>query len=784
MNIFKKLLISSTILTIASPVISQVNANQKLTPSRDKKILEREILIAENELKKENNTLKITVTGSRTPRPVDTFPGSIEVLNQEDLNSKSGLTIREIFNDIPGVTTQASKQNALKGTPNKGDNINIRGLDKNRVLFLIDGIKLPTYNYGSVDSPPDYYSMNQGSYVDFNTLAALEIIKGPASALYGADALGGLVSYRTLNPSDLLQGEDFKIELPVNYDSSDNGLTESFKIATKLSENISALVIYTREDGNETEVKTQDKYQDNETIEGNNYFINLTANVNDYSDIEIIYENVDRDFEVTSKSDNLTEMASTVPGYANYTYQSHKTETNTKRDRLSLKYDYDNPESDSFINGSEFKLYSQYAKVNDNSFINSTETSLIGQPTQVRSDVNNYYLKNDLYGGELELKSILKFGNNDHNLTYGIQYDKTETSRNRERDRTISGTTTNTNSKDTPDTDITNTAFFIQDEFSKGKFDFIAGLRFDNYELDAKVDSTYRDGISDPNYSETKYAADLDESSWSPKLAATYNFSNNLSGYAQYSKGFRAPAYYEVNSGFDNFSGGYTTKSNPNLKPETSNSYEVGIRGRFQKLDYNLSAFYNDYNDFIEQLKQTGTTSETRVSRGVATTKTLDVYESVNTDSAETKGIEFSTEYYFSSDRNGFSTFGSLAYTEGNNLTDNVPLTSINPLEAKIGLSFKSDDNKWFAKIVNTFTGRPTVKDDETNFIPQESSVTDFISSYKPNDNYEFSLGVYNLFDTTYYNYQDVKDKEPTLANLTRFSQPGTYVRAGFKIRF
>ena len=58
MNIFKKLLISSTIISFASPVISQVNANQKLAPSRDKKILEREILIAENEFKAENNTLK------------------------------------------------------------------------------------------------------------------------------------------------------------------------------------------------------------------------------------------------------------------------------------------------------------------------------------------------------------------------------------------------------------------------------------------------------------------------------------------------------------------------------------------------------------------------------------------------------------------------------------------------------------------------------------------------------------------------------------------------------
>ena len=60
MNIFKKLLISSTIISFASPVISQVNANQKLEPSRDKKILEREILIAENDFQNNRtDTLKL-----------------------------------------------------------------------------------------------------------------------------------------------------------------------------------------------------------------------------------------------------------------------------------------------------------------------------------------------------------------------------------------------------------------------------------------------------------------------------------------------------------------------------------------------------------------------------------------------------------------------------------------------------------------------------------------------------------------------------------------------------
>ena len=139
------------------------------------------------------DTLKITVTGTRNPRPVDTFPGSVDVFNRNDLNEKSGFTLRDLTDQIPGVTTEAQKRTGVKGTPNGGNNMNIRGLERNRVLFLIDGIRLPSYFYGSSGSSP-YYNMNQGDYVDFGTLKGIEILKGPASALYGADALGGVVS--------------------------------------------------------------------------------------------------------------------------------------------------------------------------------------------------------------------------------------------------------------------------------------------------------------------------------------------------------------------------------------------------------------------------------------------------------------------------------------------------------------------------------------------------------------------------------------------------------------
>ncbi len=824
MNIFKRLLISSTIISFASPVIAEVNLTEKLKASSGKKFLEKEILIAENDFQGiEDNTLKITITGSKTPRPVDTFPGSIEVIDIQDLDNRTGLTLRELTDSIQAVTTQASKTSGLRGTPNNGDNLNIRGMDKDRVLYQVDGIRLHSYNYGSVDSASTrtsndnssfYYTMNPGSYINFDTLKSVEIIKGPASALYGSDAVGGVISFQSLEADDLLEeNEDFKIEIPTNYNTANSGFNGSTKIATKLSKNTSALFIFTTENSEEFNVKTEAKYLDNENNSGNNYFINITQKIGDYGKANIVYENINRNSEITSKADNLALMNDVnTKNNATESFQSIFTDTKTSRDRVSLNYEYNNPNSSSIIDTFNLKVYNQYSKVEDDSNINWTYTSptlmttntppaVISPPfTSVYQDKNDYYMKSDIYGGDIQAQSNLEVSGTNHLLTYGIDYSKTDTSRLRHKDRAYTNTlavyptghpsagslipqTENYNKKDTPDSDITRTGFYIQDEFSSGKFDFIAGLRYDNYDLDAKADAIFlASGNQDATGGQTnltaEYASDLSESNWSPKFAATYNFNKKLSAYGSYSRGFRAPAYYEVNSSFYNARSFYKTESNPALKPETSDSYEVGIRSIRDNASIKIAAFYNRYNDFIEQLKITNSAA---FPQGYPST---DTYKSVNINSVETLGLEFSSDYFLKEDKTGLNISSAITYQEGNNLTDNIPLTTINPFEAKIALGYKSENEKWNSSLINTFVGKPRTRSNETNFVPDAYSVTDLITSYTPNEKYAFSLGIYNLFDTTYYNYQDVKNRSASVANISRYSQPGTYIKAGFNIRF
>jgi len=710
LKLFKKLLIGSTSLALLTPAIAfsfnngfsaksklkdlELNKNHKSFNLKSK-----DNLIAQNDESSDSETLKITVTGTRSPKPVDTFPGSIEVIDQENLSNKSGSTIKELTDDIPGVTVRSTKRSGVLG-PSSTGNVNIRGLDFQRILFLVDGIRLPEpYQFGS------YYTFDQGNYVDFNTLSSVEIIKGPASALYGADALGGLISYRTIKPSDLLdKDENFAGEIPINYDSSNGGLTSSIKIARKLSDKDSIAIVYTKEDSSAMNVKADSKFSDNEDNSGNNYLINLTRDFDDYTQGSIVYENLSRNYKATVSAANLEAMSS-----SRTTYTSLISNDKTNRDRISFEYKYDNPDNDKLFKLFRTKIYSQEARGDDNY---DRVTSSSGSSTTRN---HKYYLKNDSVGGDLEFQSEY----NDNKFTYGIDYSEVDTSRLRTT-TTVGGSTVE--AKDTPDTKITRFGAYIQDEISYGKFDFIAGLRYDTYDLDAKGDSIVSESV----------ATDLHADEFTPKIAATYNFTDKYTGYAQYAKGFRAPAYYEVNANFSNPRFGYTTISNPNLKPETSDSFEVGLRGRHPKLDFNLAAFVNDYDNFINQLTYIGVIDS------------LATYQTQNVDSAKISGYELSFNIYRNENRKGASLFSSIAYASGDNTTDNEPLDTVNPFEAKYGLKYASQNNKWEAKITNTFVGKARVASNTTTFVPEAYTVSDLLVSYKPKETFELSAGIYN----------------------------------------
>jgi hemoglobin/transferrin/lactoferrin receptor protein len=129
---------------------------------------------------------KVTVVGTRNTRPVHTFPGQIDVLDQDGIQASVPSTVSDLVKDMPNVQ--------FDGGPRRtGEAPNIRGLGGQDVLVLIDGVR------------QSWTSGHDGRFfLDPNLLVGVEVVKGPASALYGSGALGGVIAFRTAKASDLL----------------------------------------------------------------------------------------------------------------------------------------------------------------------------------------------------------------------------------------------------------------------------------------------------------------------------------------------------------------------------------------------------------------------------------------------------------------------------------------------------------------------------------------------------------------------------------------------------
>ncbi|MFK5959408.1 MAG: TonB-dependent receptor [Lutibacter sp.] len=131
----------------------------------------------------------------------------VERASIQQLKNKGAATLIEGITSLPGVS-QVSTGVAI-GKPV------IRGLRGNRVLVYSQGLRLENQQFGS----------EHGLGVDESSIESVEVIKGPASLLYGSDAMGGVLFFNPLNFAD---ENSFKLNINQKYFSNTNGSSTSF----------------------------------------------------------------------------------------------------------------------------------------------------------------------------------------------------------------------------------------------------------------------------------------------------------------------------------------------------------------------------------------------------------------------------------------------------------------------------------------------------------------------------------------------------------------------------
>ena len=314
MKFFRQLLVIPAALSIAVPVTADINSE---------------------DTKNDSDSLQITVTGTRNEKFIDDVPSSIDVIDLSDKKYNDSTELKDLLRYEAGVSVEVDSYVPYSTAASTEGNVNIRGMDLNRILFMQDGIRLPAAFGDSLG-----YNYDRGEFVDFNTLKAVEVVKGPGSTLYGSDALGGIISFRSLEASDLLNpGEDFAIELPASYTSFNQGKSGALKVATRDEVNgFSAIGVISYLDTKERKPKDfsnrEDWINDVEKT-GNSYYINLKKETGDNKNIAFSYERVKRDTQSTKPKNTLSSYTF-MP--LSYTKQSQDVEV--KKDRLILSYNF------------------------------------------------------------------------------------------------------------------------------------------------------------------------------------------------------------------------------------------------------------------------------------------------------------------------------------------------------------------------------------------------------------------------------------------------------------
>lgn len=712
---------------------------------------------------------QITVTGTRTPRRVSDSPSNITVIDQQQLDRNGVQDIEDLVRYIPGVSVGDNFRYGFQ-------DFNIRGLEGNRVLIQVDGIRQPErFVFGPFSLGRDYF--------EIETLKTTEIIRGAASSLYGSDALGGVVTYTTLDPADLLalSGKDTYIGFSTQINSKNTGYTNTLSMAAR-EDRLEALLIYTRRDFGETEIYSRSNEINNpQTGSGNNVLLKVVYQLDESHSFELTGEYFNRNTDTKTLPFNL------AAGILNF-----EEEVDTQRTRISLEYAYRDPEN-TFIQQATAQVYYQPALTSETTF---NENRILRDGTPISRDTFNE-LTSDLLGAFVQAESNFETGSLKHRMILGLDLNNTRNERPRDRIQTNLNTGEQTRiippdtfpTKDFPDSDTTRFGIYLQDEIELDQVTFIPGIRYDTYNLTPSVDEIFASSGSE--------ATGLYADAISPKLGIVWKLTPELTAVAQYSRGFRAPQYNEINSGFTNLTGAffrYRTLSNPDLKPETSDSFELGIRGVYPQTSFSLNGFYNTYDNFIEAFVEVGSEPSPPDSGIPGGPPPITLFQSQNISQARIYGLEATGTYFFNPDLTGWSLDAGLAWSVGDNLTNNQPLLSINPLEAIVSLNYDDPSNKWGARVITTLVGDPRDPEREPTqadpsqppqipFVPNGYTLVDILGYYNLREDFSISFGIFNLFDKEYYNYSDVRflNQGPQVA---RFTQPGTNAVLNVTTRF
>ncbi|MDO9500798.1 TonB-dependent hemoglobin/transferrin/lactoferrin family receptor, partial [Falsiroseomonas sp.] len=485
----------------------------------------------------------ITTTATRTRAVSGDVAAPVTVVGREEIERRDARSVIDLIQDIPGVESSgAPRTTALQPT--------IRGLGDARIVLRTDGAR-NNFNAG-----------HRGrTFVDPDLLRQVEVLRGPASTLYGSGALGGAISLRTIEVEDILQpGASFGGTLGAGWQSQGSGPRGSLALGARA--------------GDFTVLGAIAGFTNNNFTDGADNTIPYTGDNATSLLGKLGWNPGNHRFQLSALRFRDDHQ---IPISANTATTTGITDRDTVSENLSFRWSYEDPANPLF--NPQVVLYRTH--------VDLTEQRLTGARVRDRTELTTI-------GIDAQNTSRFNLGPTRHALTFGTEIYRDEQE----------GTANGVPRAQFPSAEQSITAFFIQDEIGLGNFTLTPGIRLDRFEQESP------DGRNDRSSERA-----------SPRVSLAWQVTPWLQPYVSYAEGFRAPSLTELYVGGQHFPGNNFIP-NPNLRPEVSRNKEIGANLRFSdvfqggdRLRIRVAAFRNDVDDFIEQTVLRTTTVSANVAK-------------------------------------------------------------------------------------------------------------------------------------------------------------------------
>ena len=613
-------------------------------------------------------------------------PQAVEILQAP---AAGGTVAGALLRGKPGLAVQSDGA--------WGQNPVLRGLKKESVVVMVDGVRMNSAQpQGAI-----------ASFLDLGLLERAEVVKGPGSVLYGSGAMGGVVNLITPDVGFSAE-EQFGGRIGARFSSVDKGVAGA-ALLTRSSEN-SALVLgmarrdvddYRSPDGREDRTG----YQSDTLLAKYRHKLNedltLRVNLQRHEDEDVWYPGSAR-------------TGAGIPAPLG-TATIHSPEQ--RRELYELGVDARLGEGTLSAEVYRQEIFRQIRA------FSSTK-----QRDYVRNDVT-------FVTDGAKAKYLFPVGQ-DHLLTFGAELWRMRGDPERYIDNNPPAFDNNMRNDPFDKGEIESAGAFVQDEFALGDTRIVAGARFDRVTGDAQ-----RKGMT-----QTTGLDNADNNlSWS--LAAIQPLDESLSAYANLGRAYRAA---DMRERFEDSArgDGYFHVGNPQLDPEVSTSFELGLKQHGVGLQYQLAAFYTRIDDYIAG----------RVTGVVNPQNGLPFKLTENLDKVTIYGIEGSA----SMPVGAFVADVGFTWLRGENQQDDEPLYQMPAPELTLGIGQPAERGFWWRAQLRAVTEQDRIatrfsngtEDATAGFVTADAEFGWQFGKVGAFESAGFAVQLTNLADKRYHEHQ------------------------------